>query len=809
VSEREERSAPRAAVALAGQRMLVLTRAGLAPVTILYGASSGQAGAAFWALVAVRAAWQGAGAAATFSRHRRRYPERIGPWVELALLAGMIAASGGALSPIRDVMLAYPATVAFLFTVRRTAAIGVATLAAYLVAAIPTALEAGARGADARTAIALQVAGMAFATGAGVALAHGRTMLSARAARAEAARRRLLGASLSAEDRERRRVSQDLHGEALQVLLAARQDLDEAPADGRAALRRAEAGVRSGVALLRDTVRDLHPASVRHAGLRPAIAAALEHRVHGAVDVRVRPGAADLREDMLLSVVRELGDALAAGGHRDAVVVRVRRGTGSVVLSLDLLGTDPATLDVAACRERVQADGGVLLSVLGSLIVELPLEAGGPVLRAHERPPPATHAEDDDVVRRTSQRIVATVRAAAVPVLLAYGLAGEHTAWFTPLVLAGAPVAAAAVALSFSEHWRRAPLLAWTLVDLVYAGALMAASGGADSEIRAVMLVFPFLFALTFTPRWVVVLTGGLFAAYLAGAAGALLDADGHAWQQVGLYALALTWAGASSAGLSAGRRRINMRLGAAEEGRRRLLKDSLTAADAERRRLSERLHGEALQVLMAAGQDIDEAAGGDPEAAARAAAELDEGLGLLRDTVADLHPPRPRARRASPRDRRGGRPGPPARRLRGPRGRRRRRRRPAGRAGRRARARAGHQRRQARRRAGRDRPGGARGRHRAARRGRRRRLRDPRGTSRGGGRRRTHRPRVRPGARRDRGRELRAAQRAAGRHPRGDPPAGRAPRRPARRRAAGRWPRPAPRAGRRRFPPGEATPDP
>lgn len=639
-AERRERTAPRAAVALAGQRMLVLTRAGLAPVTILYGASSGRAGAAFWVLAGLRTAWQGAGAAATFSRHRHRYPERIGSWVELVLLAGLIAASGGALSPIRDVMLAYPPTVAFLFTVRRTAAIGVATLAAYLVAAIPMALEAGAGGADARTAIALQVAGMAFATGAGVALSHGRTLLSARAARAEGARRRLLGASLSAEDRERRRVSQDLHGEALQVLLAARQDLEEAPGDGPEALRRAMAGVRSGVALLRDTVRDLHPASVRHAGLRPAIVAALEHRLTGAVDVRVGAGATDLREDMLLSVVRELADALAAGGHRDAVLVRVRRGTGSVVLSLDLFGTDPATLDVAACRERVQADGGVLLSVLSSLIVELPLEAGGPVLRAHERPPLATHAEDDDVVRRTAQRIVALLRAAAVPVLFAYGVAGTHTAWFTPLVLAGVPAAAAGAALAFSEHWRRAPLLAATLADLVYVGALLAASGGADSDVRAVTLVFPFLFAFTFTPRWVVALTGGLFVAYLGGAAGALLGGDGHALEEAALYALALTWAGAASAGLSAGRRRINVQLAAAEEGRRRLLKDSLTAADAERRRLSERLHDEALQVLMAAGQDIEEAAGGDPDAAARAAAELDEGLGLLRDAVADLHPP-------------------------------------------------------------------------------------------------------------------------------------------------------------------------
>jgi two-component system, NarL family, sensor kinase len=317
----------------------------------------------------------------------------------------------------------------------------------------------------------------------------------------------------------------------------------------------------------------------------------------------------------------------------------VRRGSESVTLSLDVAGTDPARVDLAACRERVRADGGVLLGVLSSIVVELPLEPDGPVRRARDRPAMGTQPDDDDV-RRTSLRIVASLRVAALPVLLAYGLAGSHSDAFVPLVALGLPIALARVALAFSPGWNRAPLLAGTLLDLAYIGALLAASDGAHSPARAVTLVFPFLFALAFTRRWVVALTSALLAAYLAAASGDLLDARPHALREAGLYALALAWAGVASAGLSAGRRRMTARRAAAEQARRRLLKDSLAAADAERRRLSQRLHDETLQVLMAAGQDIEEALAGDPEAAARAGDGLEEGLRLLRDAVADLHPP-------------------------------------------------------------------------------------------------------------------------------------------------------------------------
>ena len=210
-------------------------------------------------------------------------------------------------------MLAYPATVAFLSASAARRRSGRDALA-YVVAASRWRSRRGPRRRRAHR-VALQVLGMVFATGAGAALAHGRERLSARAARAEAARRRLLGASLTARTASGDAVSHDLHGEALQVLLAARQDLEEAAADGpaRCAARGRACAAASPCCATR--CRDLHPASVRHVGLRPAIVAALEHRLHGAVEVRSAEGDRRAGGPAALAV-RELGDALAAAGHR-------------------------------------------------------------------------------------------------------------------------------------------------------------------------------------------------------------------------------------------------------------------------------------------------------------------------------------------------------------------------------------------------------------------------------------------------------------------------------------------------------------
>ncbi len=64
-----------------------------------------------------------------------------------------------------------------------------------------------------------------------------------------------------------------------------------------------------------------------------------------------------------------------------------------------------------------------------------------------------------------------------------------------------------------------------------------------------------------------------------------------------------------------------------------------LGAEERERKLLAEALHDETIQDLLAAGQDLDEASGGDPVALRRAREEVRRSVAQLRTTIADLHP--------------------------------------------------------------------------------------------------------------------------------------------------------------------------
>lgn len=71
------------------------------------------------------------------------------------------------------------------------------------------------------------------------------------------------------------------------------------------------------------------------------------------------------------------------------------------------------------------------------------------------------------------------------------------------------------------------------------------------------------------------------------------------------------------------------------------LLADVMTAGERERRQVAEALHDGPLQTLLAARQDLREAAGpnGDPAAAARAAGLIGDVSGELRQLTKQLHP--------------------------------------------------------------------------------------------------------------------------------------------------------------------------
>lgn len=627
---------PHDATALVAQKLFVVVRWLLTPVLLVGGLVAEGLHPAFWVLLALRIAWQAVGLTAPFTSRSWRVPNRLMPVVDLALLGGLLLASGGGDSPLRVVLIGFPVVVGYLVGPAAVAAIGAATTVTVLATAAPQ-LTAGQPGAGARLACLL--AAVLFSTVAGVAFALGRRELTRRAAEIDTARRRLLHAGLSAEDRERRQVSHDLHGEALQVLLAAAQDLDEDDPD---AVRRARAGIRSGVALLRETVRDLHPTALRHAGLEASLRAALGHRLRGLLTVRVEPDAEGAREALLLSVVRELGDGLARSGSGYAVVARVSREPDAVVLAVSA-GSRAGDAErlraaLAGCSEHVEADGGSLETGVGpdgraTVTIRLGLEAETGYVDAEP--------SDADDVKRRAQLMFSALGALMVPfAVLIAAVGGDPGPGFGVLVGLIGFYFVAAVAVTLSPWWRHFPSRVGSGTTMIAFVAAITAQGGVTTELAGLTLAFPFLLVLMFSSADAAAINATLGLALIAAFAPELLAGEPGAREAATVLAAAYLWAVASSTLLGAGRQRMRRRLAGLEHERRRLLHASLAVADEERRRLSERLHDGPLQELMIAGQDLDQVLEGDHEALAAGRLALATGLAQLRETVADLHPP-------------------------------------------------------------------------------------------------------------------------------------------------------------------------
>ena len=115
--------------------------------------------------------------------------------------------------------------------------------------------------------------------------------LRARLATAEAEledRKQFVAQVMGAEDRARRRIAQLIHDDALQSLLAANQELQEA-APGRIGVTRAHEVVSATIQHLREAMVSLHPVTLERGGLEQALSAvARQAERQGGFDVQVR-----------------------------------------------------------------------------------------------------------------------------------------------------------------------------------------------------------------------------------------------------------------------------------------------------------------------------------------------------------------------------------------------------------------------------------------------------------------------------------------------------------------------------------------
>ena len=203
----------------------------------------------------------------------------------------------------------------------------------------------------------------------GVVLA-GLLVARERRIRALAAERgRLVAQAIEAEERERRRISEALHDESVQNLLAARLDIAAAREGDPQALDRVEEEIDRSLGQLRESVAELHPVALRESGLGSALktlARKSERRGGFECTVRIEPGATEICDELLLSLVRELLANAVKHAQASSVCVTLDRQDENVVLEVsdDGRGMTPGRpraalreghIGLASSEERVKA----------------------------------------------------------------------------------------------------------------------------------------------------------------------------------------------------------------------------------------------------------------------------------------------------------------------------------------------------------------------------------------------------------------------------------------------------------------------
>jgi two-component system NarL family sensor kinase len=210
-----------------------------------------------------------------------------------------------------------------------------------------------------------------------VASAAARLEAERELAEQSAARGRLVAQALDAEDRARRGISEALHDGPLQDLLALGHDVSRLQAttdQERQHLERVRAGISRAVRQIREVMLDLHPVLLQVGGLESALRAICAQNARSGgyeCDVEIDPAASGPRDELVLSLVRELLRNVAKHAMARTVSVRVRSTTEGIVLEVtdDGIGIEPGRLraalgsghiGVASSQERAEAIGGSL-----------------------------------------------------------------------------------------------------------------------------------------------------------------------------------------------------------------------------------------------------------------------------------------------------------------------------------------------------------------------------------------------------------------------------------------------------------------
>jgi two-component system NarL family sensor kinase len=288
--------------------------------------------------------------------------------------AGILSfTSGGAFSQLRFAFVFAPLASAFRRSPLLTLAASLAAAGIYLGQAL--AHPSRALRAD---AISFAVIQAAFLLWIGLVA----TVLSLLLARHErglerllVARQLLVAEAMVTEERERKRLAEVIHDDAIQHLLAARLDIAAAQVSGDTEdLVRADEAVADTVERLRRTMSELHPHLLERISLAAALRAAGERaaaRGGFMLDLTCAVDAGGGNEAVLLRCGTELLTNAAKHAHATRVLVEALSVDGYDRLTVrdDGVGFDPNVLDariaaghigLLSLRERAEALGGRL-----------------------------------------------------------------------------------------------------------------------------------------------------------------------------------------------------------------------------------------------------------------------------------------------------------------------------------------------------------------------------------------------------------------------------------------------------------------
>ena len=292
--------------------------------------------------------------------------------VDIVAISILAVLSGGAFSHARLAFFIIPVAVAFRFRASITAAAALFTTTAYVVQAVA---HPDVKQPQAARFIATQAGFLAWV---GLACALLSLMLGRRTdlvERLAEQRSQLLADALDAEQRERRALAETLHDHALQNLLSARQDLEEASRpDADPALARIDDALTDTLGQLREAVFELHPYVLEEAGLEAAVRSVAQHAANRgglALELDLRYERRHPREQLVFSAARELLSNVVRHAHADRVAVHLANENGQLALAVDDdgLGFPPERLaerlanghvGLASQRVRIEAAGGTM-----------------------------------------------------------------------------------------------------------------------------------------------------------------------------------------------------------------------------------------------------------------------------------------------------------------------------------------------------------------------------------------------------------------------------------------------------------------